>query len=76
VVQDVFVVATSVLKSIGEDRHSIKGFLLVDAVGECKDSGSEPERVKRNSAEGERTNDAAKKVCWRGSAQQLSRKSS
>jgi hypothetical protein len=36
VVQDVFIVATNILKGIGEDGHSVEGFLRVNAIGKGK----------------------------------------
>src|SRR4051812_43248989 len=52
VVEDVFVVATGVLKCIGEDRHPVKGTLLVDVFGKSDDGGSQPRRVDGDGAEG------------------------
>ncbi|HEV3440275.1 MAG TPA: hypothetical protein VG122_23175 [Gemmata sp.] len=51
VVQDIFVVTLCVLKGIGQDGHSVKGFLGVDAVGERNDCGSEPGGVEGDGAE-------------------------
>jgi hypothetical protein len=52
VVQDVFVVAPGILKGIGKDGHSVKGSLVVDAIGEGKYGGSEPRGVEGDGAEG------------------------
>jgi hypothetical protein len=51
VVEDVVVIATSILQRIGKDGHSVKGFLDVDAVGERNDCGSEQEGVECDGAE-------------------------
>ena len=37
VVEDVRVIALGVLKSIGQDRHPVKGTVGVNASGECDD---------------------------------------
>ena len=50
-VQDVFVVTSGVLKGITKDRHSVKGFLFVDASGERMDCGREPRLVEGDGAE-------------------------
>src|SRR5581483_11351896 len=42
VVEDVGVRAAGVFKGVGEDRHPVKGFLVVDASGECENSGCQP----------------------------------
>ncbi len=61
--QDVFVLASRVLEGVGQDRQSVEGTLLVDALGEQSDGGCEPGRVERDRTEriaedvAERTND-------------------
>ena len=52
VVQHFFVVATGILKGIGEDGHSVKGFIGVDASGKGKDGRCEPGAVEGDRAEG------------------------
>ena len=51
VVQDIVVVATGVLKGFGKDRHSVEGFLGVDARGEDEDVGRKPGGVDGDGAE-------------------------
>ena len=52
VVQDVVVVATSVLKGVGKNQHSVKGTLLVNAFRKDANVGREPGRIDGNGTEG------------------------
>src|SRR5262245_42761920 len=68
VVEDVGVVAPRVLQCIRQDRHPVKGFLLIDAFGERDDAGGEPRRVNSAGAEGvaEDTSDETRPLSKRG----------
>ncbi len=61
VVQDVFVVATCILKGVGQDRHPVEGTLGVDAFGECGHVRSQPSGIDGHRAEGV-TNDLTQEV--------------
>ncbi len=43
--QDVVVVATGVLKGIGQDRQPVKSTRLVNALGKCDDGRREPRGI-------------------------------
>src|ERR1700722_13118570 len=51
VVQHVFIVAPSVLKSVSRNGHAVEGFLLVDTIGKSKDGGSEPGNIEGDGEE-------------------------
>lgn len=50
--EDVVVIATRVLKGIGEDWHPVKGTVFVDAGGERPNIGRKPRRFNGDRAEG------------------------
>ena len=52
VVQDVLVLAPSILKGISKDWETIKGTLGVDAFGERENGGGEPGGIEGDGAEG------------------------
>jgi hypothetical protein len=52
VVQGVGIVAASVLKGVGQNRHSIKGTLFVNTVGKSEGIGREPRGVNGDKTEG------------------------
>jgi hypothetical protein len=60
--EDVLIFATRTFKGIAQDRHAVKGSVVVDGLGERNDIGLEPSRVKRDRAEGV-AKDAAKQPC-------------
>ena len=62
VIQDFFIVATSVLKGICQDRHSVEGLLLVNASGQGEDGGGKPGGVEDYGAEGKGTEQLPKKI--------------
>jgi hypothetical protein len=52
VVQDVRVVATGILKSIGQNRHRREIARIVHLLGEGEDGGGEPGGIEADGAEG------------------------
>src|SRR5262245_32283404 len=62
VVEDVFVVASGILKGIGQDRHPVERLLLVNAASQCLHVRREPRKIDGDVAEGKRTEDVVEEA--------------
>ena len=50
--EDVVVVATGILKGVGQDRQTVEGTVLVNPFGKCDGGGRKPGRIDGHGAEG------------------------